>query len=33
MSGRPRRPSRYPAGKLAIHFPAPNTMGIKVTML
>jgi hypothetical protein len=33
MRGRPRRPSKYPVGMLAIHFPAPKTTGIKVTIL
>ena len=33
MSGRgPTRPSTYPVGKLATHFPAPNTVGIAVTI-
>ncbi len=33
MSGRrPSRPSRYPVGKLATHFPAPNTVGMAVTI-
>jgi len=32
MSGRPRRRSRYPVGRLATHLPAPKTTGINVTM-
>jgi hypothetical protein len=32
MSGRPRRFNRYPVGMLAIHLPAPNMTGIKVTI-
>ncbi len=29
---RPRRSRRYPVGRLAIHFPAPKTTGINVTI-
>jgi hypothetical protein len=32
ISGRPKRSSRYPVGRLASHFPAPKTTGIKVTI-